>query len=50
MIPEMNMIVVVPNMMILGRDEVKPGFLLKAICCKHASFFLRENNSQEDVD
>ena len=36
MIPKANMKVVIPNMNILGRDEVKPGFLLKTIYCKRA--------------
>jgi hypothetical protein len=49
MIPEANMKVVIPNMNILGRDEVKPGFLLEAIYYKHASPFLRRHNPQEDV-
>ena len=30
MIPKTNMRVVIPNMIILGRDEVKLGLLLKA--------------------
>ena len=41
--------VVIPNMNILGRDEVRPGFLLKAIYCKRASSFLQRNDPQEDV-
>ena len=41
--------VVIPNMNILGRDEVKPGFLLKAIDCERALSFLRRCNLQEDV-
>jgi hypothetical protein len=45
----MNMKVVVPNMNILGGDDVKPGFLLKAIC-KWATPFFRKRDSQEDVD
>jgi hypothetical protein len=49
MIPKANMKVVVPNMNILGGDDVKPGFLLKYIC-KCASSFFRKRNSQEDVD
>jgi hypothetical protein len=49
MIPKANMNVVIPNMNILGRDKVKPGFLLKTIYCKRASSFLRRHNPQEDV-
>ena len=50
MIPKAKMKVVIPNMIILGRHEVKPGLLLKVINCKLASSFLRKDNSQEDVD
>ena len=50
MIPKANMKVVIPNMIILGRDEMKPGLLLKVVYCKLASSFLRKHNSQEDVD
>ena len=48
-IPKTNMKVVIPNMNFLGGDEVKPGLILNAIYCKHASPFLRKNNSQEDA-
>jgi hypothetical protein len=50
MIPKMNMKVVIPNMNILGLDEVKPRLLLKAIDCKRAPTFLRRHNSQEDIN
>jgi hypothetical protein len=52
MIPKMNMKVVIPNMNILGLDEVKPRLLLKVIDCKRASSFLQrqKQNSQEDID
>ena len=36
-IPKENMKVVVPSMHILNGDEVKPGLLLKVICCKRSS-------------
>ena len=49
MIPKMNMKVVVPNMNILGGDEVKPGLLLK-LRYKCASYIFRKRNSQENVD
>jgi hypothetical protein len=39
-IPKANMKVVIPNMNILGGDEVKPGLLLKVIYYKHAFSFL----------
>jgi hypothetical protein len=38
-IPRANMKVVMPNMNILGGEEVKPGFLLKDVYHKHASSF-----------
>ena len=50
MIPKANMKVVIPSMIILGRDEVKPCLLLEIIYCKRAPSFLRKHNSQEDVD
>ena len=50
MIPKANVKVVIPNMIILGRDEVKPGLLLKPIYCKCASSFLRKDGLQEDID
>src|ERR1700727_513151 len=50
MIPKANMKVVIPNMIILGRDEVKPCLLLNVIHCKLGSSCLRKENSQEDVD
>ena len=50
MIPKANMKVVIPNMNILGRDEVKPGLLLKPTYCKRVLSFLRKDNSQEDAD
>ena len=53
MIPKTNMIVVMPNMNILGVDEVKPGLDLKAIvlsACAVLSFESTKSASQEDVN
>ena len=50
MIPKTNMKVVIPNMIILGKDDVKPGLLLESRR-KHAlSFSFERTISQEDVD
>ena len=50
MIPKANMKVVIPNMIILGRDEVKPGLFLGVVYCGRASSCFRKDNLQEDVD
>ena len=41
---------VIPNMIILGQDEVKPGLVLESIYCKRVSSCLCKHNSQEDID
>ena len=48
MIAKANIKVVIPNMNILGGDELKPGLLLKAIYCQRASSF--PHDSQDGVD
>jgi hypothetical protein len=49
-IPKENMNVVIPNMNILGEDEVKPGLLLKAIYYQRVSTFLHNSQHGEDRD
>jgi hypothetical protein len=47
-IAKANINVVIPNMKILGGDEVKPGLLLKSIYYQCVSSFLHNSQQGED--